>query len=154
MLATLERVAASDEPLPVLIQGETGTGKELMARAVHQRSNRARAAFVALNCAAVPEQLLESELFGHERGAFTGAVPRKPGLFEVADRGVLFLDEIGEMPAGRAGQAAARRSRRASSSGSAARARPASTCAWSLRPTRIYAPKWTPAGSARICTIG
>jgi DNA-binding NtrC family response regulator len=97
MLATLERVAGSD--LPVLIQGETGTGKELVARGVHQRSERSRAPFVAVNCAAVPEQLLESELFGYERGAFTGAVQRKPGLFEVADRGVLFLDEIGDISA-------------------------------------------------------
>lgn len=95
MLAVLERVAQSD--LPVLIQGETGTGKELVARAVHQRSERSRAPFVAVNCAAVPEQLLESELFGYERGAFTGAVNRKPGLFEMADRGVLFLDEIGDL---------------------------------------------------------
>lgn len=97
VLQTLERVAASD--LPVLIQGESGTGKELVARAVHQRSDRSRAPFVAVNCAAVPEQLLESELFGYERGAFTGAVQRKPGLFEVADHGVLFLDEIGEVSA-------------------------------------------------------
>ena len=97
VLQTLERVAASD--LPVLVQGESGTGKELVARAVHQRSDRARAPFVAVNCAAVPEQLLESELFGYERGAFTGAVQRKPGLFEVADHGVLFLDEIGEVSA-------------------------------------------------------
>jgi DNA-binding NtrC family response regulator len=93
VLATLERVAASE--LPVLIQGESGTGKELLARAVHQRSHRAGGPFVAVNCAAFSESILESELFGHEKGAFTGAVGRKPGLFEVADRGVLFLDEIG-----------------------------------------------------------
>jgi two-component system, NtrC family, response regulator AtoC len=95
ILATLERVANSE--LPVLIQGESGTGKELIARAVHQRSNRVSGPFVAVNCAAVPESLLESELFGHEKGSFTGALSRKAGLFEVADKGVLFLDEIGEV---------------------------------------------------------
>ena len=95
LLATLERVAPAD--LPVLIQGETGTGKELVARAVHRLSPRAEQAFVAINCGAVAENLLESELFGHEKGAFTGALVRKPGLFEVADRGVLFLDEVGEI---------------------------------------------------------
>jgi DNA-binding NtrC family response regulator len=96
LLATVERVAPSD--LPVLIQGESGTGKELFAHAVHRKGPRAAHPFVAINCAAVPENLLESELFGHEKGAFTGAVVRKPGLFEVADRGVLFLDEVGEIP--------------------------------------------------------
>ena len=95
LLETLDRVAQSD--LPVLVQGESGTGKELVARALHQRSGRAHSPFVAVNCAAVPEQLIESELFGHERGAFTGAVNRKPGLFELAERGVIFLDEIGEI---------------------------------------------------------
>jgi two-component system response regulator AtoC len=97
VLATLERVAPSE--LPVLIQGDSGTGKELIARALHQKSTRVAGPFVAVNCAAVPENLLESELFGHEKGAFTGALSRKPGLFEVADRGVLFLDEIGEVSA-------------------------------------------------------
>jgi DNA-binding NtrC family response regulator len=98
VLATLDRVASSE--LPVLIQGDSGTGKELIARALHLKSPRATGPFVAVNCAAVPENLLESELFGHEKGAFTGALVRKPGLFEVADRGVLFLDEIGEVSAG------------------------------------------------------
>jgi two-component system response regulator AtoC len=96
LLATLERVAPSD--LPVLIQGESGTGKELIARAVHRLSARNVYAFVAINCGAVPENLLESELFGHEKGSFSGALSRKPGLFEVADKGVLFLDEVGEIP--------------------------------------------------------
>jgi two-component system, NtrC family, response regulator AtoC len=95
LLATLDKVAQSD--LPVLIQGESGTGKELVARALHERSERAALPFVAFNCAAVPDNLIESEMFGYEKGAFTGAVTRKPGLFELADRGVLFLDEIGDL---------------------------------------------------------
>ena len=95
LLSSVDRVAASD--LPVLIQGESGTGKELVAHAVHARSGRAAQPFVALNCAAMQETLLESELFGHEKGSFTGAALRKPGLFELADRGVIFLDEVGEV---------------------------------------------------------
>ncbi len=95
MLEVVGRVADSD--IPVLIQGETGTGKELVARAVHKQSSRAGQAFVAINCSAISEGLLESELFGHERGAFTGATERKAGLLEVADRGTLFLDEVGDV---------------------------------------------------------
>jgi len=96
VFAGLQRAAATDTT--VLIEGESGTGKELFARSLHALSPRAEAPFVAINCAAIPETLLETELFGHEKGAFTGAVARKPGKFEMAHRGTLFLDEIGDLP--------------------------------------------------------
>jgi formate hydrogenlyase transcriptional activator len=96
VLEQVERVAPTDST--VLIHGETGTGKELIARAVHNLSSRCGRAFVKLNCAAIPLDLLESELFGHEKGAFTGAIAQKVGRFEMADKGTLFLDEVGDIP--------------------------------------------------------
>jgi len=98
VIAGLQRAATTDTT--VLLQGESGTGKELFARALHAYSARADGPFVAINCAAIPETLLETELFGHEKGAFTGAVARKPGKFEIAHRGTIFLDEIGDLPLG------------------------------------------------------
>jgi formate hydrogenlyase transcriptional activator len=96
VLEQVERVAPTNST--VLIQGETGTGKELIARAVHNISSRCGRPFIKLNCAAIPFDLLESELFGHEKGAFTGAIAQKVGRFELADKGTLFLDEVGDIP--------------------------------------------------------
>jgi transcriptional regulator with GAF, ATPase, and Fis domain len=91
-----EKVASTD--CTTLILGETGTGKELIARAIHRQSQRSGRAFISVNCGAIPESLMASELFGHERGAFTGATHRRPGRFELADGGTIFLDEVGELP--------------------------------------------------------
>src|SRR5215813_1557981 len=96
VLRQVEVVAPTDSG--VLIQGETGTGKELIAQAIHNRSARRERSLIKVNCAAIPSGLLESELFGHEKGAFTGAITRKPGRFELADKGTLFLDEVGDIP--------------------------------------------------------
>ena len=97
VLDQVEQVAPTDST--VLIEGETGTGKELIAHAIHNASQRCGRAFIKLNCAAIPLDLLESELFGHEKGAFTGAIAQKIGRFEMADKGTLFLDEVGDIPA-------------------------------------------------------
>src|SRR4029079_13360476 len=91
----LERIAASDVPL--VIEGETGTGKELLAESIHERSARKGKPFIVFDCTTVAPNLIESELFGHERGAFTGALTRRKGVFELADGGTLFIDEIGEL---------------------------------------------------------
>ena len=95
VLRIVERVAPTDST--VLVLGESGTGKELVARMIHERSSRADRPFVPLHCGALPREVFESELFGHEKGAFTGAIGVKPGLIELADGGTLFLDEIGEI---------------------------------------------------------
>jgi transcriptional regulator with GAF, ATPase, and Fis domain len=98
VLSRVSKGATTDST--VLITAETGTGKELVARAIHRRSARSSYTFVSVNCAAIPCDLIASELFGHEKGSFTGATQRRLGRFELADRGTIFLDEIGELPAG------------------------------------------------------
>jgi transcriptional regulator with GAF, ATPase, and Fis domain len=105
VLEQVEQVASTDST--VLIEGETGTGKELIANAIHNASQRCGCAFIKLNCAAIPLDLLESELFGHEKGAFTGAIAQKIGRFEMADEGTLFLDEVGDIPPALATEVAA-----------------------------------------------
>jgi hypothetical protein len=144
----LDRVAPADST--VLIQGENGTGKELVARAVHAMSPRRDRKFVVTNCSAFNDNLLDSELFGHKRGAFTGAVADKPGLFEVADTGTFFLDEIGDMSPIRCCACCKRARSTASAIPTCAR----STYASSPRPTATCA-RWSRAASfARTCSTG
>ena len=149
VLALAERLAASD--IPVLINGPTGTGKEVLSRFIHARSPRATGPFVAVNCAAMPEAMLEALLFGHQKGAFTGATDASEGFFRAADGGTLLLDEIAEMPLGAPGQAAARAAggrsradrRDPADQGRRARSSPA--------PTATCRPKSPKAGSAPTC---
>ena len=133
VLQKVEQVAPTHST--VLLRGETGTGKELVAHAIHINSPREPKPFVRVNCAALAAGVLESELFGHEKGAFTGAVARRPGRFELADGGTLFLDECGDIPHGRAGQAAARPAGARVRARRRAARRSASTCASSRPPT-------------------
>ena len=121
-----EKAAAST--IPVLISGESGVGKELIARAIHGSSERRSKPFVAVNCGAMPENLVESILFGHEKGSFTGATERHIGKFVEASGGTLFLDEVGELPAAGASEAAARHPGRRSRAGRRAQAGARSTC--------------------------
>jgi len=150
-LARAAQVAPQETP--VLLTGESGTGKELVAQAIHYASRRADGPCVAINCAALPETLIESELFGHERGAFTGADRQKPGRFELAAGGTLFLDEVGELAASVQAKLLVS-SRSASSSASAARRRSRPTFASSSLPTGTSPTPWRAASSARISTTG
>jgi len=145
----LRKVA--DHKTTVLITGESGTGKELVARALHKLSGRADGPFVAVNCGAIPETLLESELFGHIKGSFTGASRDKKGLFQEATGGTLFLDEIGEMPLGlQVKLLRAIQEEEIRRVGTTTRSR--STCAWSRPPFATSAPRPRRAPSARTCT--
>ncbi len=125
----LIRKVAASEASTILILGESGTGKDLVAHAIHYESSRRDRPFSAINCAAIPETLMESELFGHEKGAFTDAHTQKRGMFEIADGGTLFLDEISEMTSGNAGQTPARPRRPVVPASRRSKKYPRSTCA-------------------------
>jgi len=154
MLRVHDLVAkVADRTTTVLILGETGVGKELVATAIHQRSPRRGAAFVRLNCAALSETLLESELFGHEAGAFSGADRRKIGYCEAASGGTLFLDEIAELPTTCRGSCSASWSD-ARSRAWVGRARSPSTSESSVRPTAISTRRFAPVDSGTTCTSG
>jgi Nif-specific regulatory protein len=148
----VEKAARTDAT--VLITGESGTGKELIARAVHVNSKRRAGSFVKVDCTTLPEALIENELFGHEKGAFTGADQTVPGKFEVANGGTLFIDEIGELPLKLQGKLLRVLQDTASSSASAARRPSRSTCASSARRTATSRAWWTRASSARTSTTG
>ncbi len=143
--------AATD--VPVLVVGESGTGKELVAAALHRHSDRAAGPFIRVNCGALPEGLVESELFGHEKGAFTGADRQKPGRFERAARGTIFLDEVGELPPSRRPRSSASCSS-GSSSGSAGRRCSAAMPASSRPPIATWPGRSPRVVSAKTCTIG
>ena len=150
VLARVEQVAATDST--VLITGETGTGKELVARAIHTHSPRRDRPLVSVNCGAISPGLVESELFGHEKGAFTGALARKIGRFELADGGTLFLDEIGDLAARPPGQAAARAPGGRDRAGGRRRSRSRWTSASWRPPTATSGGRWTRGGSGRTST--
>ena len=150
LFAYIDKIATSHAP--VLIQGETGTGKEVVATAIHESSTRAAKPLVIVDCAALPETLIESELFGHVRGAFTGAVASREGAIETAEGGTVFLDEIGELPLSL--QPRLLRVLESSTMGASARQRSGrSTCASSPPRTGTYAPWSTRARFGRTSTF-
>ena len=138
----------------ILVVGESGTGKELVAKAIHANSPRADKPFVVVNSGSLPHDLLESNLFGHVKGAFTGAVYAKKGLFELADKGTLFFDEIGNIPARDPGQAAARDAGARVHAPGRRRHRSRWTCASWPPPTSTCAARWRRAASARTSSTG
>jgi hypothetical protein len=152
LFAVLELAAPSDAT--VLVEGESGTGKELVAKAVHDHSARARGPFVVVDCSAIAEHLIDSHLFGHVRGAFTGAERDRKGAFVEASGGTLFLDELGELPLRGAGQAVARARGPDRATGGRRQAGRRSTPGWSPRPTATWRGWSTPRSSASTCSTG